>query len=320
MKKIIVSIVTIGFVFLFACYEVNPVITISTTGSATPNFYDLACATVDSNNNIIANDNNGIYFYDKTGKPFYSIPSGSYFNLPFDFTINKTTQQIFVSDPVNNAIAVFNWNGQTATFSKKLTLSDEYSQTLKPFALVFNNENELIVTSMSGTRRVHIYTASGTLLRSFGPQGTSAAYNLSVPGDVTVDSTDRIIVSDMELDKIVIYDENGALINSFGKYGIDEGQFYEPDGVAVNAKNDIIVADTMNHRIQIFTSAGDVSQVMGTNDPNATNNLFEHPHGVVVDLTGRLIVANRLYDNTQGNILVFNEYSSGSSVSKTTKK
>ena len=42
----------------------------------------------------------------------------------------------------------------------------------------------------------------------------------------------------------------------FGEFGILEGQFTEPSGVAVNAQGDIIVADTNNHRIQIFDSNG----------------------------------------------------------------
>lgn len=42
----------------------------------------------------------------------------------------------------------------------------------------------------------------------------------------------------------------------FGEFGVIEGQFTEPSGVAVNAQGDIIVADTNNHRIQIFDSNG----------------------------------------------------------------
>lgn len=38
----------------------------------------------------------------------------------------------------------------------------------------------------------------------------------------------------------------------FGEFGVLEGQFTEPSGVAVNAQNDIIVADTNNHRIQVW--------------------------------------------------------------------
>lgn len=33
-------------------------------------------------------------------------------------------------------------------------------------------------------------------------------------------------------------------------------QFTEPSGVAVSAQNDIIVADTNNHRIQVFDKEG----------------------------------------------------------------
>jgi hypothetical protein len=42
----------------------------------------------------------------------------------------------------------------------------------------------------------------------------------------------------------------------FGEFGVLEGQFTEPSGVAVNSQGDIIVADTNNHRIQIFDSNG----------------------------------------------------------------
>ena len=42
----------------------------------------------------------------------------------------------------------------------------------------------------------------------------------------------------------------------FGEFGVMEGQFTEPSGVAVNAQCDIIVADTNNHRIQVFDREG----------------------------------------------------------------
>jgi hypothetical protein len=44
----------------------------------------------------------------------------------------------------------------------------------------------------------------------------------------------------------------------FGEFGVLEGQFTEPSGVAVNGQGDIIVADTNNHRIQIFDSNGKI--------------------------------------------------------------
>ena len=42
----------------------------------------------------------------------------------------------------------------------------------------------------------------------------------------------------------------------FGEFGILGGQFTEPSGVAVTPDNEIVVADTNNHRIQVFDREG----------------------------------------------------------------
>ena len=42
----------------------------------------------------------------------------------------------------------------------------------------------------------------------------------------------------------------------FGEFGIMEGQFTEPSGVAITEDNEIVVADTNNHRIQVFDKDG----------------------------------------------------------------
>lgn len=42
----------------------------------------------------------------------------------------------------------------------------------------------------------------------------------------------------------------------FGEFGVTDGQFTEPSGVAINSNNEIIVADTNSHRIQIFDREG----------------------------------------------------------------
>ncbi|NJL28393.1 MAG: hypothetical protein HC897_11145 [Thermoanaerobaculia bacterium] len=42
----------------------------------------------------------------------------------------------------------------------------------------------------------------------------------------------------------------------FGKFGVMEGEFNKPMGVAINVHNEIIVADAENHRIQVFDKEG----------------------------------------------------------------
>ena len=42
----------------------------------------------------------------------------------------------------------------------------------------------------------------------------------------------------------------------FGEFGSRPGQFVEPSGIATNAMNDIIIADTNNHRLEVFDGSG----------------------------------------------------------------
>lgn len=43
----------------------------------------------------------------------------------------------------------------------------------------------------------------------------------------------------------------------FGEFGTGEAQFTEPSGVSVSGNNEIVVADTNNHRIQVFINCSD---------------------------------------------------------------
>merc|ERR1719427_389242 len=64
----------------------------------------------------------------------------------------------------------------------------------------------------------------------------------------------------------------------FGEFGILEGQFTEPSGVAVTDDNEIIVADTNNHRIQVFDKEGN----------------FKFQFGEVGKRDGQLLYPNRV--------------------------
>jgi len=67
------------------------------------------------------------------------------------------------------------------------------------------------------------------------------------------------------------------------------GLFTEPSGVAVNAQNDIIVADTNNHRIQIFDREGRFKFQFG--DQGKRDGQLMYPNRVaVVKQTGKALI------------------------------
>jgi len=90
----------------------------------------------------------------------------------------------------------------------------------------------------------------------------------------------------------------------FGEFGILEGQFTEPSGVAVNAQNDIIVADTNNHRIQIFDREGRFKFQFG--EVGKRDGQLLYPNRVaVVKTSGDIIVTER---SPTHQIQIYNQY------------
>ncbi|KAE8748001.1 hypothetical protein FOCC_FOCC005196 [Frankliniella occidentalis] len=90
----------------------------------------------------------------------------------------------------------------------------------------------------------------------------------------------------------------------FGEFGVMEGQFTEPSGVAVNAQNDIIVADTNNHRIQMFDKEGRFKFQFG--ECGKRDGQLLYPNRVaVVRTSGDIIVTER---SPTHQIQIYNQY------------
>lgn len=79
---------------------------------------------------------------------------------------------------------------------------------------------------------------------------------LSLPTDVAVGNNYRIYVVDGGHHRIVVFDQDGKQIFTFGSKGTKEGQFNGPVGIGTDKKGRVYVADTGNHRIQIFNADG----------------------------------------------------------------
>lgn len=78
----------------------------------------------------------------------------------------------------------------------------------------------------------------------------------------------------------------------FGEFGINDGQFTEPSGVTINTNNDIIVADTNSHRIQIFDKDGNFKFKFG--ECGKRDGQLLYPNRVsIVKNTGDIVVTER---------------------------
>ena len=76
------------------------------------------------------------------------------------------------------------------------------------------------------------------------------------------------------------FSSTGAFIDTFGSYGIGNGQFTGVQGIAVNAIGNAWVVDAGNNRVQEFSSGGAYLSQFGTT--GSGNGQFFSPGAIVI--------------------------------------
>ena len=105
-----------------------------------------------------------------------------------------------------------------------------------------------------------------------GPPGAGAQQDLfSRPTDVAWDSAGNIYVADgLGNARVAKFDKNGKFVKSWGQTGSEHGQFNHLRGIAVDAQDNVYVADQGNKRIQVFDKDGTYkSEITGIGSPAA---------------------------------------------------
>ena len=77
----------------------------------------------------------------------------------------------------------------------------------------------------------------------------------------------------------------------FGEEGSGDGMFNYSRGVAVTDKDEVVVADSWNHRVQVFDSNGTFLRSFGHQGNSAGE--FNYPDGLAIDKDGNIFVADR---------------------------
>ncbi len=106
----------------------------------------------------------------------------------------------------------------------------------------------------------------------------------------------KLFCTDSNNHKIVVFDNNGNVLLSFGKRGREKGKFNFPTHIAVD-KDTIYVNDALNFRIQMFDHKGVFKGMFGKNGKNGGD--FSKPKGIAVDSKKRIFVSDVMFDNVQ---------------------
>jgi DNA-binding beta-propeller fold protein YncE len=109
----------------------------------------------------------------------------------------------------------------------------------------------------SNNGRLLVYGKDGTLAAQVG-RGVGVG-NLGLPRGAAIDGRGRIYIVDTTGQAVYVYGvlapdaQRLEYLGSFGRQGIEDGQFEFPTGGAVDARGRVYVADTINDRIQVWS-------------------------------------------------------------------
>jgi len=131
------------------------------------------------------------------------------------------------------------------------------------------------------------------------PVGVIGKGVLKRPTGIAVNpKTDELLVVDTALAQILRYDlKNHRLKGKFGGRGKTQGRFHYPTNIWAAANGTILIADSLNFRIQVFAPDGQFLHSFG--GPGDIPGYFTRPRGVAADSDGNIYVVDALFDNVQ---------------------
>nr|CAG4648513.1 EOG090X01W2 [Polyphemus pediculus] len=216
---------------------------------------------------------------------------------------------IVVADSSNHRVQVFDAKGR---FLKEFGLYGNGEGEFDCLAGVAINRIGQFIIADRYNHRIQVFDPSGRFLRVFGAQGSTDG-KFSYPWGVTTDALGFIYVCDKENHRVQVFQSDGTFVGKFGSLGnrpgqlehphyiavqmkfgtrgSEQGSFTWPRGVAVGPDNSIVVADSSNHRVQVFDAKGRFLKEFGLYGNGEGE--FDCLAGVAINRIGQFIIADR---------------------------
>ncbi len=181
------------------------------------------------------------------------------------------------------------------------TRGKEEGNFISPLAVAVDAQKRVYVCD-SLKCNVQVFDFEGKFLYSVGKFGKETGdpkdVSFLMPVSVAVDQGGNLVALDAKTCNVQIIGKMGQLIAKFGepaspttgKIEIGAGGFFHPQGLVLDDKDNIYVADTGNHRIRVFNPAGKVINKFGIQ--GARLGEFNGPSGLTIDNASNLLVVD----------------------------
>src|SRR5712692_7824482 len=275
---------------------------------------DVAGVAIDLEDRVflICRGDHPIILYDHNGKFLGSWGEGDFTLRTHGITVGPDNS-IFATDDGNHTVRKFTPDGKLLmTLGTLNTPSDtgydgkdsiNIPRAAGPFNrptnLAVGPKGDLYVSDGYGNCRVHQFSPSGTLKRSWGVSGKGPG-QFHLPHGIAVAADGRVFVCDRENDRIQIFSPDG-------EYLAEWTDTQRPTHIVFDAQGRAHVSELWWHkgqtsrrhgpihearfgRVSVYDRDGRVLARWGSPDAVAAGS-FAAPHGIAVDSKGDLYVA-----------------------------
>ena len=235
------------------------------------------------------------------------------FNDPFDIAIDENTGNIAVADNSKNRVQLFNSEGKylntvsheeiinptSVAFtsssnliviaSRKIFCFDERTQLVtkitnkhlkKPFRLTIARDGRMVVCDW-GDHTMKVLSPDGTqLLLTIRDSDNARPFS-------AVSHQDIFVVSYYSRHNVKVFSKDGVFLYNIATHGSGDGELHYPTGLAVDSFLNLVVCDSGNTRLQIFTADGKLVSKIQSHHTGIGD-----PYSVAVSPTGQLCVTD----------------------------
>jgi len=218
---------------------------------------------IDGNVWVVDRANDRVQKFDSTGKFILKFgnkdaePSDEpgKFDNPRHVAVDKDLKYLYVADSKNNRIQKFDLNGSFIEVIGKL--GNKAGEFDLPTTIEIDSKGNFIVNER-GNERIQKFDSNWNPVLMWGSKGSGNSEFCHME-HIAIDKYDNVYVTDPQSDpgcsqqpRVLKFDAQGNFIAKWGSSGEGDGEFVDPEHLAVDSEGRVYVSDRSNDNIQVF--------------------------------------------------------------------
>jgi hypothetical protein len=144
-------------------------------------------------------------------------------------------------------------------------------------------------------RPLHLGVATLVEEVSIGVADGAEEYMLGDIADIALGRDGSIFALDRQVPVVRQYDAQGKFVRNIGRRGQGPGEMRSPSGIALTRDGRLLLWDTANWRINIYSATGDILPQITTPSGSSGSSMAQYARALMVDTAGRIVTRKTVF-------------------------